>query len=147
MPYGRASARAHARRRRGRERLGRVGRSSWSPSSAFVALGAALRCWRLDLGWFGVDQARDVQTALDVAAGHDWPMVGPTMRRVTSLGALYYYFWALPYLVSHDPLAAYRFAAGLGVVTLPLTWGLARRFFGSRAALVTLAVWRRRASP
>ncbi len=105
-----------------------------------MALGAALRCWRLDLGWFGVDQARDVQTALDVAYGRDFPIVGPTMRRVTSLGALYHYVWALPHLASEDPLAAYRFAAGLGVATLVATWLCARRWWGGRAALVALAV-------
>lgn len=105
-----------------------------------LALGGALRFWRLDLGWFGVDQARDVQTALDIAAGHDWPTVGPTMRRVTSLGALYHYVWALPSVVSADPLAHYRFAAGLGVVTLVGAWMLARRWWGARAALVALAV-------
>ncbi len=103
------------------------------------AVGAALRLWRLDLGWFGVDQARDVQTGLDIAAGRDWPLVGPTMRRVTSLGALYYYFWSLPFLVSADPLAAYRFAALLGIVAVGLTWWLARRHFGPLAALVSLA--------
>ncbi len=62
------------------------------------------------------------------------------MRRVTSLGALYYYVWALPHLVSDDPLAAYRFAAVLGVLALAGTWAFARRAWGARAALVSLAV-------
>jgi SAM-dependent methyltransferase len=108
--------------------------------AALLVLGTTLRFWRLDLGWFGVDQARDIQTALDIAAGRDWPTVGPTMRRVTSLGALYYYVWALPHLVSDDPLAAYRFAAVLGVLALAGTWAFARRAWGARAALVSLAV-------
>src|SRR4051794_22613622 len=80
---------------------------------ALVAI--ALRTYRLDLGWFGVDQARDVATALDVASGHAFPVIGPTMRRVTRLGALYYYFWSLPYLVWRDPLAGYWFAALLSL--------------------------------
>ncbi len=104
-------------------------------------VGLGLRFWHLDAGWFGVDQARDVQTALDVAHGRDWPTVGPTMRRVTSLGALYYYAWAVPFLVSDDPLAGYRFAAGLGVVALLAAWAFARRAWGVRAGLVTLAVF------
>lgn len=109
-------------------------------AALLLALGAGLRCWRLDLGWFGIDQARDVQTALDIAAGRDFPVVGPTMRRVTSLGALYHYVWTLPQLASDDPLASYRFAAGLGVATLVATWFLARRWWGPRAAIVALAV-------
>ena len=109
-------------------------------AALLLALGAGLRCWRLDLGWFGIDQARDVQTALDIAAGRDFPVVGPTMRRVTSLGALYHYVWTLPQLASDDPLASYRFAAGLGVATLVAAWFLARRWWGPRAAIVALAV-------
>jgi hypothetical protein len=118
----------------------RLGAGEIAAVVALLALGAALRFWRLDLGWFGIDQARDIQTALDVAAGRDWPTVGPTMRRVTSLGALYYYVWSVPALVSDDPLAAYRFAAGLGVATLVGVWALARRWWDPRAALVALAV-------
>ena len=38
---------------------------------ALLILGAALRFWRLDLGWFGVDQARDIQTALDIASNRN----------------------------------------------------------------------------
>jgi hypothetical protein len=118
----------------------RVGGFELAAVATLLVVGAGLRFWRLDLGWFGVDQARDIQTALDIAAGQDWPTVGPTMRRITSLGALYHYFWALPHLLSEDPLAAYRFAAGLGVVTLLLAWGFARGSWGRRAGLVTLAI-------
>src|SRR5262249_4579101 len=38
------------------------------------------------------------------------------------------------------PLAAYRFAAGLGTATLAGVWALARRAWGARAALVAVAV-------
>ncbi len=119
----------------------RVGAAELAAVAALLALATGLRFWRLDLGWFGVDQARDIQTGLDLAAGRDFPTVGPTMRRVTSLGALYHYVWALPHLVSEDPLAAYRFAAVLGVVTAIATWWYARRRWDGRAALVALAVF------
>jgi hypothetical protein len=110
------------------------------------ALGTTLRFWRLDLGWFGIDQARDIQTALDIAAGRDWPTVGPTMRRVTSLGALYYYVWALPHLLSDDPVAAYRFAAVPGVMALAgrgrssATHGVRGRCTVSLAVLATARI-------
>jgi len=119
----------------------RVGRSEMLAVIGLVAIGTGLRFWHIDVGWFGVDQARDIQTGLDIAAGEAWPTVGPTMRRLTSLGALYYYFWAVPHLVSADPLAAYRFAAGLGVATLVAAWAFARRFWGVTAGLVTLAIF------
>jgi hypothetical protein len=105
-----------------------------------LVAGIGLRVSALDLGWFGVDQARDVATALDIVAGTDLPTIGPSMRRTARLGALYYYVWALPYLVWRDPLAGYWFAAGLGIVALLVVWRLAGRLWGPRAALVTLAV-------
>jgi len=104
-----------------------------------VATGALLRLVALDLGWFGIDQARDVATALDVAAGLDAPTIGPTMRRVVRLGAGYYYFWAVPYLVSRDPLAGYWFAAGLSIAAMLGVSVLARRLWGTSAGLLTLA--------
>ena len=108
---------------------------------ALFVLGVALRCWRLDLGWFGVDQARDIQTALDIAAGRDWPTVGPTMRRVTSLGALYYYVWAVPALLSNDPLAAYRLRRGSASRRSSGCGGWHAAGGGTHSALVALAVF------
>jgi hypothetical protein len=105
-----------------------------------LAMGAALRLYRLDLGWFGVDQARDIAIAFDIRAGHDLPTVGPTMHLVTSLGAFYYYFWSVPNLIACDPLAAYWFAALLGLIALVVTWRLARRMWGARPAVVALAI-------
>lgn len=120
-----------------------AGRRGWALAACAAALLAAalgLRTAALDIGWFGIDQARDVATALDVAAGRDLPTVGPTMRRIVRLGALYHYFWALPHLVSRDPLAAYWFAAALGVVAVVGVWRLAARLWGEYPALAVLAV-------
>ncbi len=118
------------------------GPARWeAPVLAMVAsVGLALRFVRLDAGWFGVDQARDVAIALDVVNGTSWPVVGPTMRRVTRLGALYHYFWALPYVVCRDPLAGYWFAALLSSVAAVLAWWVARRCFGPAAAVCAAAV-------
>ena len=108
--------------------------------AAIATVGVALRLGLLDQGWFGIDQARDVAIALDIVDGRSWPSVGPTMRRVTRLGALYHYFWALPYLVWRDPLAGYWFAACLSVAALMLTWYVARRLWGPTAGVVSAAV-------
>jgi len=116
-------------------------RVEWGAAIAVFVLGVFVRGWHLDAGWFGVDQARDVQTALDIAAGRDFPTVGPTMRRLTSLGALYYYVWAVPHLVSTDPIAAYAFAAAMGIAALALVWRFAGRVFGSTAGLAAVAVF------
>lgn len=117
------------------------GRREWGVAIALFVLGVFVRVWHLDAGWFGVDQARDVQTALDIAAGRDFPTVGPTMRRLTSLGALYYYVWAVPHLVSADPMAAYAFAAAMGIAALALVWRFAGHAFGPAAGLTAVAVF------
>jgi len=112
-----------------------------APALAVIAcVAVALRFVRLDLGWFGVDQARDVAIALDIVTGRAWPTIGPTMRHVTRLGALYHYFWALPYLASRDPIAGNWFAACLSTAALLLTWYVARRSWGPHAGVVTAAV-------
>ncbi len=118
-----------------------TGRREWLAVGVFLALGIVLRGWHIDTGWFGVDQARDIQTALDVVAGRDLPTVGPTMRRLTSLGAGYYYVWALPHMVSAAPIAAYAFAALMGIATLVAVWWFARRAWGAGAGVVALAVF------
>lgn len=112
-----------------------------APALVLVAsVGLALRFVDLELGWFGVDQARDIATALDIASGRSFPDVGPTMRRVTRLGALYHYFWAIPYVLWRDPIAGYWFAAVLSAAALVLTWRIARRLWGPVAGVVAAAV-------
>lgn len=105
-----------------------------------MLLGAALRLVHLDAGWFGVDQARDVAWAEAIASGDAYPAVGPLMRGRFHLGAVYYWFWALPAFVASEPLALYAYAALLGVLAVVLAWWLARRVAGPAAALVTVAL-------
>ncbi|MBM4245611.1 MAG: hypothetical protein FJ148_17685 [Deltaproteobacteria bacterium] len=105
-----------------------------------MLLAAALRLVALDAGWFGVDQARDLAWAERIASGAGHPVVGPLMRNRFHLGSLYYEFWAIPARVSDGPLAAYAFAGLLGVVAVCLTWCLARRLAGPRAAVAAAAL-------
>ncbi|MFN8603684.1 MAG: glycosyltransferase family 39 protein [Candidatus Binatia bacterium] len=108
--------------------------------AAIVLLAAALRLVALDSGWFGVDQARDIAWAERIASGAGHPATGPLMRNRFRLGSLYYEFWSIPARFADGPLAAYAFAALLGVVAVCLTWLLARRLAGPRAALVAAAL-------
>ena len=105
-----------------------------------MLLAAALRLVALDAGWFGVDQARDLGWAEHIASGAGRPRVGPLMRNRFHLGPLYYEFWAVPARIADGPLAAYAFAALLGVAAVCLTWLLARRLAGPRAALASAAL-------
>ena len=62
------------------------------------------------------------------------------MRNRFHLGALYYEFWAIPARFADGPVAAYAFAALLGVAAVCLTWLLVRRLAGPRAALAAAAL-------
>ncbi len=105
------------------------------PGALVLALAAILRSSALDAGWFGVDQARDLAWGQRIASGQAWPVVGPAMRNRVHLGAGYYWFWALPGLVSEEPVVTYGFAAALGVAAVGLTGAIARRVGGAAAAL------------
>jgi hypothetical protein len=105
-----------------------------------VLLAATLRLVALDAGWFGVDQSRDLGWAEHISSGAGHPRVGPLMRNRFHLGPLYYEFWAVPTRIADGPLAAYAFAALLGVAAVCLTWLLARRLAGPRAALAAAAL-------
>lgn len=102
-----------------------------------VAAGA-LRLWRLDAGWFGVDQARDAAWAESIANGGPWPEAGPAMRNRVRLGATYYFFWAIPALLVDSPLAGYAFAALLGTAAVAGASTLAWVIAGPTAGLAAL---------
>lgn len=106
-----------------------------------LVLAAALRLPWLDAGWFGVDQARDLTWASRIASGEAYPVIGPAMRNRVHLGALYYYFWALPFFFSPEPLSAYVFAGLLGVLATALTFEVGRRVDGPPAGLAAALVF------
>lgn len=105
-----------------------------------LLLAAGLRLADLDAGWFGVDQARDVAWAEQIASGAGHPVVGPLMRNRFHLGAIYYDFWALPAFFAATPRALYQYAALLGVGAVALTWLVARRLAGRAAGLAAAAL-------
>ena len=107
---------------------------------ALLAAAAVLRLVWAEDGWFGVDQARDLGWADAIVSGRDFPLAGPLMRGRLHLGAGYYYFWALPRLVTARPVGAYRFAALLGVLAVAGTYRLARAAGGTRAAIGAAAL-------
>lgn len=104
-------------------------------------LAAALRLIWADAGWFGVDQARDLTWGARIASGEEYPTVGPAMRNRIFLGALYYYFWSVPFFFSSDPTGAYVFAGLLGVFATALTFEIGRRVAGAPAGVASALVF------
>ena len=104
--------------------------------AAILALAAALRLSNIGTGWFGVDQARDLTIAADIAAGRGWPLAGPPMRNRLRLGGLYYGLWVPPLVLGGGARAAYLWAGLLGTVGVALAARLGRRAGGPACGLV-----------
>ena len=88
-----------------------------------------------------MDQARDLTWGARIAAGEEFPLVGPAMRNRIYLGATYYYFWSIPFLFSTEPVAAYVFAGMLGLFATALTFELGRQLAGARTGLLAAFVF------
>lgn len=63
------------------------------------------------------------------------------MRNRVYLGALYYYFWSIPFFFSAAPVSAYYFAGLLGVVATALTFEVGRRVAGAPAGVASALVF------
>jgi 4-amino-4-deoxy-L-arabinose transferase-like glycosyltransferase len=102
---------------------------------------AWVRLVGLDLGWFMVDQARDVEEALRIARGEHFPLVGPVAPGLYALGPLYYYLLALPFWVRPEPEAAVLLLALLNLFTVYVTYRIGTEFFSSTVGLVAAALY------
>ncbi len=107
-----------------------------------LAAAAFTRLYRLDLTWYFLDQVRDVSTAVAIASGERFPLVGPLIGWTHGrLGPLYFYLIAPPFLVSGSPMAGVLFVALAGVLAVFLLYQFARDLFGRPAALAAAALF------
>lgn len=113
---------------------------SWVAALVLV-ISAWVRLVGVDLGWFMVDQARDVSEALRIAQGQHFPLVGPIAQGLYALGPLYYYLVALPFWFRPEPEAAVFFLALLNLSTVYLAYRLGREFFSSTVGVVAAALY------
>ena len=104
-------------------------------AGAVVALGALLRCWRLDLAEFKGDELAVARLALALAQHGQWPARGIPSSLGTDNAPLFIYIEAIPALLRPTPLALTAFVALLNVLALAGTLWFARRYFGHVAAL------------
>jgi 4-amino-4-deoxy-L-arabinose transferase-like glycosyltransferase len=100
-----------------------------------VALAAILR-----LGWptiteFKLDESLIAGHALDIAEGRHFPLQGSVGSTGLPLPPLGLYIYALPFLISPNPLAASLFTAVWNVLGVALCWWIGRRYWGPIAGL------------
>ncbi len=112
-----------------------IRRWEWAALVGILLLAAALR-----LGWPGItefkrDEANMSRRALDLVQGRDVPLLGLSSSVNVPNPPISVYLFALPYALKNDPVWATLFVGVLNVIAVGLTWGLARRYYGSLAAI------------
>lgn len=119
-----------------------MSRREWAAVGALVAVGAFLRLWQVDLGFFSLHTARDLYRAQLLLRGVEFPLLGSELQyggRV--FGPLMYLLCALPLAIATSPVSVAVFIALLNTALLPVVWRFARAFFGPGAALWALALY------
>ncbi len=102
-----------------------------------LLLAAGLRFYRLDLVEYKLDEANLSRMALDMATGRGIPLRGIGSSVGLPNGPLSVWLLAIPYAFSRSPIVATGFVAALNVLAVAMTFALARRMFGARAAWVS----------
>jgi hypothetical protein len=123
--------------------LGRAAPERWraalrrrTPFLFVVALAAFLRLWRPDLIEFKGDEALYLGAVASAVAGGAQPTLGIVSSVGVHQGPLFIYLLELPYALGHDPRWVTAFVALTNVLAVALTYLLAERLFGRRAAFV-----------
>ena len=119
--------------------MAKSGNSLFSPSSTgrewLILAGALVWGAILRLGWpeaypFAFDEARVSALALALAREGRWPLTGMVSSTgIPNLPASVWLF-AIPYLLSSDPLIATRYVAVVSLGVVVGLWWLARRWWG-----------------
>lgn len=100
----------------------------------------------LRLGWPGLtefkqDEAHLYALALDLAEFKAFPLRGISSSVGLPNAPISVYLYALPLFVWKSPLAATLFAGALNTASVALAYGMARRYWGLRAALISALLY------
>ena len=116
-------------------------RREWLALALILLLAAALRMGAPGISEFKLDEARLSLLALNMARGHEFPLLGIGSSVGIPNMPVSVWLFALPYLFSSDPTVATLYVGLLNVAAVALTWWLARRYFGPRAALIAALLY------
>ncbi len=114
-----------------------IRRWEWASVIAILFLAAILRLGLPGVVEFKRDEATLSRLALDLAQGEHFPWLGIGSSVGFPNSPINVYIFALPYLISDNPLITTLFVGFLNIVAVALLWKMARRYFGPQAALVS----------
>jgi hypothetical protein len=108
--------------------------------AALLALALGVRLYGVYHARFDRDEAAAWETALGIARGDAFPVLGPGLSRseARTPGPLFFYLLAIPHLVTPHPLAGGVFVALLNVGALALVFSAFRDGWGPAAAALWL---------
>lgn len=116
-------------------------RGEWIALVLILLLGAALRMGAPGISEFKRDEANMMARALDLARGRDLPLLGLSSSVNVPNPPVSVYLFAVPFVFSDSPLPATLYVGALNVLAVALTWALARRYLGARAALIAALLY------
>lgn len=116
-------------------------RGEWLALALILLLAAALRMGAPGLSEFKRDEANMMLRALDLARGRDLPLLGLSSSINVPNPPISVYLFAVPFVFSDSPVPATLFVGALNVLAVALTWALARRYAGVRAALIAALLY------
>ena len=118
-----------------------IRRGEWLALALILLLAAALRMGAPGITEFKRDEANMMARALDLARGRDLPLLGLSSSVNVPNPPVSVYLFAVPFLFSDSPLSATLYVGALNVAAVALTWALARRYTGARAALIAALLY------
>lgn len=118
-----------------------IRRGEWIALGLILLLSAALRMGAPGISEFKRDEANMMTRALDLARGRDLPLLGLSSSVNVPNPPISVYLFAFPFLFSDSPLPATLYVGALNVLAVTLTWALARRYLGARAALIAALLY------
>lgn len=118
-----------------------IRRGEWIALTLILLLGAALRLGAPGISEFKRDEANMMARALDLARGRDLPLLGLSSSVNIPNSPISVYLFAVPFVFSDSPLPATLYVGALNVLAVAFTWALARRYLGTRAALIAALLY------
>jgi 4-amino-4-deoxy-L-arabinose transferase-like glycosyltransferase len=110
-------------------------RWEWAGLALVILLAAVLRLGAPGITEFKRDEGNLSQLALDVVHGRDLPLLGLSSSVNVPNPPISVYLFTIPFAWSDSPIPATLFVGALNVIAVGLVWWLARRYYGSVAAL------------
>ncbi len=113
----------------------------WALVSVVLLLAGLLRMGWPGLTEFKQDEAHLYALALDLAEFRAFPWLGIGSSVGLPNAPMSVYLYALPLFVWKSPLAATLFTGALNTASVALAYALARRYWGTRAALISALLY------